>query len=413
MKNRGVFSDEGFGLGSGIMLSSQDKRNLLILETIRRKGEVSLGFISQQTGLNIPTISNHLNGLIKKKVVNQKGAVFTGGRPATLIELNPQTAYILGIGINLKSIVAVVINFKGEILGEAREEVKEGDIQEILKSAIELGKEVTRKANLTKKDVQGVGVGIAGIVDYDNGLIHWPSKIGPTYISIYLSVEEVIRKEFAPSVFVVENDVTAAAFAEWWLHLGQIKNAIYIYSGVGCGMIVNGELYRGSSGSAGELSIYDPERKDVASSLIENNPFYRWNLDLGIVDRAKDAIKQGEESQIFKLAKKKIENINLNVIIQAAEGGDKLARELINKTGISLGVRLAYLINLLDPELVIIGGGMEKAGTFLLATIKETVRKWSFNHSLKKVKIVSARIGEEVVAVGAANLVLRQMFASV
>lgn len=413
MKNRGVFSAEGFRPGSSMMLSSQDKRNLLILETIRRKGEVSLGFISQQTGLNIPTISNHLTGLIKKKVINQKGAIFTGGRPATLIELNPQTAYILGIGINLKSVVAVVINFKGEILGEAREEVKEGDIREILKSAIDLGKEVIRKARLDKRDVGGVGVGIAGIVDYDNGLIHWPSKIGPTYISIYLSVEEVIRKEFAPSVFVVENDVTAAAFAEWWLYLEEIKNAIYIYSGVGCGMIVNGELYRGSSGSAGELSIYNPESKDLASSLIENNPFYRWNLDLGIVDRAKQAIKQGEESQIFKLAKKKPENINLNVIIQAAEGGDELAKELIKKTGISLGVRLAYLINLLDPELVIIGGGMEKAGTFLLASIKETVRKWSFNHSLKKVKIVSARLGEEVVAVGAANLVLRQMFANV
>lgn len=413
MKNRGLFSADGFGLSSSIMLNSQDKRNLLILETIRKKGEVSLGFISQQTGLNIPTISNHLNGLIKKKVVIQKGAVFTGGRPATLIELNPQTAYILGIGINLKSIVAVVINFKGEILGEAREEVKDEDIREILKSAIELGKEVIRKAGLDKRDIKGVGVGIAGIVDYDNGLIHWPSKIGPTYISIYLSVEEVIRKEFAPSIFVAENDVTAAAFAEWWLHLGEIKNAIYIYSGVGCGMIVNGELYRGSSGSAGELSIYNPERKDFASSIIENNPFYRWNLDLGIIDRAKDAIKQGKESQIFKLAKKKVENINLNVIIQAAEGGDELAKELIKKTGISLGVRLAYLINLLDPELVIIGGGMEKAGTLLLATIKETVKKWSFNHSLKKVKIVSARIGEDVVAVGAANLVLRQMFAQV
>jgi len=412
MKNRGIFSAEEFGPGSSMLLGSQNKRNLLILETIRRKGEVSLGFISQQTGLNIPTISNHLDGLIKKKIVIQKGVVFTGGRPATLIELNPQTAYILGIGINLKSIVAVVINFKGEVLGEAREEVKEGDIREILKCAIGLGKEVIKKAKLDNKDVRGVGVGIAGIVDYDNGLIHWPSKIGPTYISVYLSVEEVIRKEFAPSVFIAENDATAAAFAEWWLYLGEIKNLIYIYSGVGCGMIINGELYRGSSGSAGELSIYNPEREEVLSS-IENNPFYRWNLDLGIVDRAKQAIKQRKESQIFKLAKKKPENINLNVIIQAAEGGDELARELIKKTGISLGVRLAYLINLLDPELVIIGGGIEKAGTLLLASIKETVRKWSFNHSLKKVKIVSARLGEEVVAVGAANLVLRQMFANV
>ncbi len=394
-------------------LSSQSKRNLLILETIRRRGEVSLGLISQQTGLNIPTISNHLNNLSREKIIVEKGAVFTGGRPATLIELNPKVAYILGIGINLKSVVVVLINFKGEILERAKEKIEKEDIQEILKTAIRLGKKIVKKARLNEEDIQGVGVGVAGIVDYDNGLIHWPSKVGPTYVSIYLSVEEIVRKEFAPSVVVIENDATVAAFAEWWLYLPEIKNAIYIYSGVGCGIIINGELYRGASGSAGEISIYNPQSKETAFAAEGEHPFYRWDLNLGIMARAKQAIEKGKETEIFKLADKKVQNIDLDIIIQAAEKGDELAKELIRKTGISLGVRLAYLINLLDPELVIIGGGMEKAGSFILAPIKETVKKWAFNHSLKKVKIVPAQIGEEVVAIGAANLVTRQMFTSV
>lgn len=402
MRNKIIFPE---------MLSNQNKRNLLILEAIRRERQISLGTISQQTGLNIPTISNHLDGLTKKKLVLEKGAVFTGGRPATLIELNPQVAYMLGIGINLKNVSAVLINFKGEILAQAKEKVKNEDIRQILEVALEKGKEVIKKAKLTKKDVQGVGVGIAGIVDYDNGLIHWPSKIGPTYVSVYLSIEEIIRKEFASPIVLVENDATTAIFAEWWLHLPEVRDVVYIYAGVGCGMIINGELYRGATGSAGELSIYNPQAKDI-DSAIENHPFHRWNLNLGVINRAKDEIKKGRESQIFKLAKKNIEKINLDTIIQAAEAGDELGNELIKKAGISLGVRLAYLINLLDPEVVIVGGGMEKAGNIFLATIKETVKKWSFNHSLKRVKIVPARIGEEVVAVGAANLVVRQMFAN-
>ncbi|MCK4859105.1 MAG: ROK family transcriptional regulator, partial [Candidatus Omnitrophica bacterium] len=258
-------------------LSSQSKRNLLILETIRRRGEVSLGLISQQTGLNIPTISNHLNNLSREKIIVEKGAVFTGGRPATLIELNPKVAYILGIGINLKSVVVVLINFKGEILERAKEKIEKEDIQEILKTAIRLGKKIVKKARLNEEDIQGVGVGVAGIVDYDNGLIHWPSKVGPTYVSIYLSVEEIVRKEFAPSVVVIENDATVAAFAEWWLYLPEIKNAIYIYSGVGCGIIINGELYRGASGSAGEISIYNPQSKETAFAAEGEHPFYRWD----------------------------------------------------------------------------------------------------------------------------------------
>ncbi len=401
MRNRSVFPE---------MLTSQNNRDLLILETIKRKGEVSLGTISQETELNVPTISNHLNDLIKKKIVLEKGEVFTGGRPATLIELNSQAAHILGIGINLKSVTAVVIDFKGKVLAKAKERIKDGDIREILKSAMNKGKAVIKKAGLNKKDINVVGIGIAGIVDYENGLIHWPSKIGPRYVSVYLSIEEVISKEFNFSNVLVENDATAAAFAEWWLYLPKIKDAIYIYAGVGCGLIINGELYRGATGSAGEISIYNPQMKDFDSLAAENHPFCRWNLNLGVVKRAKEKIKKGEKSQIFKLARNNVENIDINVIIQAAEGGDELGLELIKKVGTSLGVRLAYLINLLDPEIVIVGGGMERAGNCLLAFIKETIRKWSFNHSLKRVKIVPARIGEEVVAIGAANLAIRRMF---
>ncbi|RKY39310.1 MAG: hypothetical protein DRP75_02555 [Candidatus Omnitrophota bacterium] len=395
-------------------LSEQEKRTLLILETIRRKGGMSLAGIAKHTGLNLPTVSNYLQNLLKKKIILEKGEVFTGGRPATLLQLNPQRAYILGIGVNLKSVVAVVIDFKGRVLQQGKEEIKEVDIRKILISAFRLAKELIKKAKIKQKDISGVGIGIGGIVDYENGLIHWPSRIGPAYLSVYLSLEELIKNEFNPSTIVVENDATAAAFAEWWLYFPAVKNAIYIYSGVGCGIIANGELYRGATGSAGELSIYNPEKNSLLSTqpTVEDNPFYRWNLDFGIIERAKEALKKGKRSQILKLAKKKIENVNLRIIIQAAEENDALAKELIRRTGRSLGVRLAYLINLLDPELVIIGGGIEKAGEFLLSSIKETVRKWSFNHSLKKVKIVPAHLGEEVIAIGASNLALRQMFIS-
>ncbi|GAG14262.1 unnamed protein product, partial [marine sediment metagenome] len=136
-------------------------------------------------------------------------------------------------------------------------------------------------------------------------------------------------------------------------------------------------------------------------------------IDLGIVARAKKSVEEGVGTKIVELANGKIEEIILETVIKAAESGDKVAIDLIESAGINLGTRIAYLINLFNPEVVVIGGGIEKAGEVLLGPIRRTVRKLAFEEPATKVRIVPSVLGEDAVALGAASLVLREIFTQV
>ena len=133
-------------------------------------------------------------------------------------------------------------------------------------------------------------------------------------------------------------------------------------------------------------------------------------MSLGIFARAKKAIGEGIGTKIVELISGKVDELTLEKVIAAAESGDKLAIELIENAGVNLGTRIAYLINLFNPEVVVIGGGIEKAGELLLGPIRQTVRRFAFAEPADKVRIVPSALGADAVALGAASLVLREIF---
>ena len=135
-----------------------------------------------------------------------------------------------------------------------------------------------------------------------------------------------------------------------------------------------------------------------------------WGVDLGIVQEAKKAIKKSVSTEILKLAKGDADLITKDIVIQAAKKNDKLAVELIANAGKNLGVRIAYMVNLFNPAVVIIGGGVEKAGDLLLDPIKETVKKFTFEEPSNIVKITPSLLGEDAVLLGAAALAAREVF---
>ena len=191
----------------------------------------------------------------------------------------------------------------------------------------------------------------------------------------------------------------------------DVDNIIYIYSDVGCGMVINGDVYTGASGCAGETQIaYNGLQTDEKSYLKEFTYLRPWGVDLGIVHEAKKALENGEETEISNLVKGKAGAITKEIVIDAAKKGDRLALELLENAGKSLGVRIAYMIDLLNPALVIIGGGMEIAGDLLFEPIKNTVKKFAFEEPASNVKIVPTFLGEDAIVMGAAALAAREVF---
>ena len=235
--------------------------------------------------------------------------------------------------------------------------------------------------------------------------------MGLSMVSISgISLKDIFEKEFdIPTL--VEHDAACAVFGERWFGFeSEIKDMIYMYTGVGCGLIVNGQIYRGSKGSAGEVGIFNPASQDSETRRQESLGLGTWELDLGIGHYANEAINKGTKSRIFELAGNSPEKISLNLVIEASRTGDKLANELLENAGGQLGKKIAFLVNLLNPEVVVIGGGIEQAGSVFMDSVKRTVHSWAREENIRNLRIVPARLGGNAVAMGAACLVLQRIF---
>jgi len=404
------------GLFKYQMLSDKEKKNLLLLDIIIQKGPISRTDISKKTDLNIVTVSNYVNNYIEKGLVIEKGFdISSGGRKPTLVELDADGGYAIGVDIGPVDEVAIMTDLSAKILWKERRKRPQGHMEEVIKVAIDLLNDVINKSKISREKILAVGFGISGVINEETGTVRdTDPRRGRTTGSIN-AFRDTVEQNFQLPVFI-GNDATCAAFGEKRLSLERsIENMLYIYSDVGCGIIIKGDIYCGAGGSAGEIQVSseligEDEIKSTPKELYYLRPM---GVDLGIIAKAKASIEEGVGTKILELASGKSAEITLDKVIKAAEHGDKLAIELIDSAGINLGTRIAYLINLFNPEVVVIGGGIEKAGELILGPIRRTVRKLAFEEPASKVRIIPSALGDEAVALGAASLVLREVFTQV
>ncbi|MDP8252783.1 MAG: ROK family protein [Candidatus Kaelpia aquatica] len=386
------------------VLTDRERKNFSILDLVRRKGPITRTEISKETELNIVTVSNYVNTYIQKGLVIEGGLdVSTGGRRPVVLELNPKAAYIIGIGLDLLNIIGVVSDLKANVLIKVEKVRPEGTEDAMINAISDIIGEVISEVNVERDQIKGIGIGIPGIVDRKGGTIRWPGQMGSVYIS---TLKNMLEQKFQIPVFV-ENDATVAAFGEREFELeSDIKNLIFMYSGVGCGIVINGQIYGGTGGCAGELGLptLGKEEKNRWRGLD------RWEADLGLRAAAIEGVKEKSDSKILELARGDSSKIDFKSIIEAVRAGDELAVSLVKEAGEELGVRIAYLIQIFNPEVVVIGGGIERAGSVLLDVIKKTVRDKTFEEIGNQVRIVPTQLGENSVALGAVSLVIQHIF---
>jgi len=398
-------------------LSEKEKRNIDILEILRKHGPISRPDISKQMGINVVTISNYVDEFIRRNLVYEKELdVSEGGRRPVLLDLNPQAGFVIGVGLNLMNMVGLLVDLKGNIVTKTQIARPRASVKEISECLLDIVREILRRSKEHATSIKGIGVGIAGLVSKKNGSIHWPQKMDHyyTYASVDLPLKDLIEKEFNLPV-LIENDATAACFGERWLDLAHgYKNVLYMFSGVGCGIMINGEVYRGSSGYAGEVSIYNYKEEELFKCAAGNDCFLkRWEMDLGIVEDVRQALARDKEKSLnfFKLTSSNIENVDLKSVFIAARSKEAVAISALERAAKRLGIKIAYLVNLLNPQLVVIGGGLEEAGEDFLNKVNITVKEWAFRESTDDLKIIYSELRENTVALGAASLVMQKIFA--
>jgi glucokinase len=249
---------------------------------------------------------------------------------------------------------------------------------------------------------RGIGVGVPGFVDYAKGFVHHLTNV-PGWTAVPLA--EMLSKRFAKTARV-DNDVNAMAVGECIYGAGQAyQHAVFLTlgTGVGGGLLLNNNLYRGAYSMAGEIGHVSIDLNGVASPMGKGG-VEQYVGNKRIVERALAQIDAGRTSSILDLAGGKREAVSPKVICEAAEAGDKLAREIFDFVADCLATMMASVAYLIQPQAFIIGGGVSAAGPVLFEPLRRHLNERLSPYFSERIVIKRAQLGNDAGVIGAATL---------
>ena len=375
-----------------------------ILNYLIHNGNATNNDLAKELGLSVPTVAKIISEMLEEGLLNEYGKLETAeGRKPTLYGLNPDSGYFIGVDINQTTISIGLMNFHGDLVELLNDEPyipqnTEESLDELCKKILDF----IATVNVDKKKLLNICINISGRVNPDSGYSY----------SFYNFSEEPLTKLLEEKLGYptrIDNDSRAMTYGEYMK--GCVKgesNVLFINLswGLGMGIIVNGTLYKGRSGFAGELGhvhafdngmLCHCGKKGCLETEVSGKAFYRK-----VVQR----IQEGESSI---LSEKATGDITFSDLIEATIHEDPLCIDIVNEIGLLLGEHVAGLINLFNPELVVIGGQMSQTGDFLIHAINSSVMKYSLNLVNKDTRICLSKLKERAGVVGACMLARKKI----
>ncbi|MFH1407072.1 MAG: ROK family protein [Candidatus Omnitrophota bacterium] len=312
---------------------------------------------------------------------------------------------ILAVDLGGTATKLALLNLRGKILKKISIPTRAYKGKKALIAAIQKTIQALLLGNgIGKSKVKGMGVGVPGLVDYNRGIIHNLINI-PGWHNVAL--KDILQRKLKLPCFV-DNDANVMALGELVFGAGKgAKNIVCLTvgTGVGGGIIINGKLYRGRSFSAGEIG-HIPINEDGPHCNCKGNGCVEAYVGNRYVSKEViKKLKRGEKSKVFNFVKR-LSDITPEVLYKAAKRGDKFSKNMWNEIGNHLGFMLAGVVNLLNPERIIIGGGVSKAGKFLFEPLRRRVLRQAMAIPAKACRILPAKLGEDAGLIGAAALVM-------
>jgi len=357
--------------------------------------------ISGRIEKSLPLTTRIINELVEEEVLQENGyAISTGGRKPLMYSLVAGKMYVISVAMDqLVTRIGIIDLQSCEVSSLKKHNLILPQNPQALTTLLKYIAEYITQCGIDKSKIRGVGIGMPGFVDVDKGINYSfmdNKKSIPTYI------EQVINIP----VFM-DNDSSLIALTE--LKLGSArgrKNAMVINLGwgVGLGMIINGKLFRGNNGFAGEFSHIPLFENNKLCSCGKSGCLETEASMLVVLENAKEELSKGRVSMI-KTIPDDFEEASA-AIINAALKGDQLAVELLSKTAYNIGRGIAILIHILNPELVVISGRGALAGNMLLAPIQQAVNKYCIPKLAAYTEIAVSSFSNNAELIGAAALVV-------
>ena len=395
-----------------ILPSRESKKNAakrFILSLMHGEGVMSQTRIVEKTSIRPGTVQTLIEELMKEGLVRVSGeGKSKGGRRPTLLEINPNAYWTIGIDLDEERIFAGLVDLKGNIVrevGRTRCRFKSQD--DFLDAVKQVIRELLPQIPTTTP-LLGAGIGIPGFVDRLKGIA--------LHCSYYdwmrdVPVRQLLEKEF-DFPLQIDNDTVVATLGEKWFGAGKgVRNFLYADLGetVGMGIVIDGRLCTGATGNAGELG-HTVIQRDGPLCICGNEGCVEGIASgMALRREARDRVRKGVVSLISDMSQD-ADNIPLETILLAAEQGDKVAYKLITDMAENLGLAISNAVNILNPEMIILGGSLMGAGAIVTDAISKSIKLHCLSPIAVAVKVVASDLGEKSGILGASTLVSQRFF---
>lgn len=374
----------------------------LILKAIyNNRGETSRAELSRLTQLTPATVSDLVGDLVGSGLIKEVGlGTSTGGKPPILLSFDPDSRQMVCIDLSGDSFLGAIVNLQGEIIIRRKVSAKNCVGQEALDATYALLDDLIQECSAP---LLGIGVGTPGLVNVQRGIIRKALNLGWHELPLKTLLEE--RYHFTVHI---ANDCHVAALAEYAYGSGREEDnllVIKISQGIGCGIILNGAPYYGDGFGAGEIghvSIMDDGPRCACGNIgcLEAIASTR-----ALIDNVRQQVRQVPDSALSKISPNEI---GIPDLISAFQQGDAWITDLINQTGKYLAKSIAYLVGLLNVHHIVIAGDFEGFGQYFLDAIRHELPHHVLPVMAEHAELTYSPLGENIVLLGAAALVLAE-----
>ena len=373
-----------------------------VLNAIKSYGPIGRAEIARRTGLSPATVTSISAKLISQNLVLEKSAGdSSGGRPPILLVINPKGGYVVGIKLTETHAICALTDLEAMILAKSSMPLSGHDPVNVVDDLARMVLTFIREHKITKKQPLGVGVGLAGIIDAENGIL----RQSPIYGWNNVPLEQMLQSKLHIPVYI-ENDVNTLTLTERWFGPGQgVDNflTVTVGRGVGLGIVANGQFYRGQFGGAGEFGHITINPDGPVCACGKRGCLEAYIGDPGLIRSAQEAAIRGELSAPVQ---------DVDELLSLAQMGDACAVRIFDEAGRILGIGIATLINLFNPKKIIISGEGTREGDFLFTPMKQSIQQNTMPGLFDPDIVEIVPWGDDAWARGAAGLVLREVFES-
>jgi predicted NBD/HSP70 family sugar kinase len=364
-------------------------------------GPSTIAELSTALHISIPTMTKLVGELVEEKLVYENGKIeTTGGRRPNIYALTNSAIYFAGVNIGRDNIQFVVTDIQNKII-VSREEVdfELVDTDACLATICRNISDFIETCGVDRDRILGLGIGITGRVNPNTGRSY----------KYFTTHEESLTAIFEREVGIrtlLENDTRARCFAEYNAGSPQDgENILYLHlgRGVAIGIVADGKLFYGKSGFAGEFGHTPFFNNEKICSCGKKGCLETEISGVAVEEKIIDELQKGSNT-ILREKFERGDHIHVNDVIEAAQNDDTLSIELIEEVGEKAGKSIAFLINIFNPETVIIGGNLSRAGDYIMLPLKASTNKYSLNLVYKDTRFRLSRMGQNAGALGAAML---------